>query len=29
MTITTEYTVIRITPLDNVGIVCNAFGLKK
>ena len=29
MTITTENTVIQTTPSDNVGIVCNAFGLKK
>jgi galactarate dehydratase len=29
MTITTDNTVIQTTPSDNVGIVCNAFGLKK
>jgi galactarate dehydratase len=29
MTITTDNTVIQTTPSDNVGIVCNAYGLKK
>lgn len=29
MTIVNENTVIQTTPSDNVGIVCNAFGLKK
>ena len=29
MTIVTDNTVIQTTPSDNVGIVCNAFGLEK